>query len=267
VNKLAGNKKEMKICSKCGAYVKIENYPRHMRNVHGITPKGEEYEKYEAVKHASQGQMMRREERLAKRRMLLAQEKRNKTINMLTACVIIAGLVGATFLIYYGISGGDSSGSFEPATATTAETLFSGSPLEKSNATNSNNSSTSGNSSGAPVENVIKIPVSSVSTTAKWYAYNSNGTNVRYFLVKGGDNKIHLATDACDVCYSQKKGYRQLNSNTMKCNNCGREFGINSIGTENTAGGCWPSYLPMNVQGDYVIIKTSDLNGKRFMFA
>jgi ribosomal protein S27E len=115
-------------------------------------------------------------------------------------------------------------------------------------------------------DGIMEIPVSEVGTSAKWHTYNSNGVNVRFFLVKGGDGKIHLATDACDVCYREKRGYRQTGA-VMTCNNCGQTFAINTIGTGNLSGGCWPSYIPMKIEGNNVTIKTSDLDGKRSLFA
>jgi len=120
-------------------------------------------------------------------------------------------------------------------------------------------------SSSAVVGDTIQISTSKVISAAKWYTYDSNSVDVKYFLVKGNDGKIHLAIDACDVCYDSKRGYRQ-SGNVMTCNNCGREFAINSIGTENLEGGCWPSYIPLEIDGDSAIIEKSDLNEKRYMF-
>jgi len=120
-------------------------------------------------------------------------------------------------------------------------------------------------SSSAVVGDTIQISTSKVISAAKWYTYDSNSVDVKYFLVKGNDGKIHLAIDACDVCYDSKRGYRQ-SGNVMTCNNCGREFAINSIGTENLEGGCWPSYIPLKIDGDSAIIEKSDLNEKRYMF-
>jgi uncharacterized membrane protein len=114
-------------------------------------------------------------------------------------------------------------------------------------------------------ESAIRIPISEVSTSAKWYTYDSDGLKVRYFLVKGTDGKIHLGTDACDVCYKNKKGYQQ-DGNVLTCNNCGQTFAINNLGEENLSGGCWPSYLPMKIENNYVIIQRTDLNAKEFMF-
>ena len=112
----------------------------------------------------------------------------------------------------------------------------------------------------------VRMLMSNVTATPKWYSYDSSGVTVRYFAVKGTDGNIHIATDACDVCYSAHKGYRQ-DGTFMACNNCGKTFAINGIGTENVGGGCWPSYLPWTNKDGYVVINTSDLDGKRFMFS
>jgi uncharacterized membrane protein len=116
------------------------------------------------------------------------------------------------------------------------------------------------------IENAVKISTSQLSTSAQFYTYNSGGTLVRYFGAVGSDGNVHVATDACDVCYSEKKGYRQV-GDVMKCNNCGKEFAINSVGTENLSGGCWPSYLPLTISGGDAVVQLSDLKAKSFMFA
>jgi uncharacterized membrane protein len=111
----------------------------------------------------------------------------------------------------------------------------------------------------------VSIPLSEISSNAKFYSYDSNGVKIRYFAVEGSDGNVHVAFDACDVCYDAKKGYRQ-NGDVMHCINCGKEFSINSIGTDNIAGGCWPSYLPMDIIGDDIVIQKSDLDEKAYMF-
>ncbi len=114
-------------------------------------------------------------------------------------------------------------------------------------------------------ETEVGIPLSDISDNAKFYSYDANGVKVKYFVVKGSDGDVHVAFDACDVCYREKKGYSQ-NGEVMRCINCGRQYPINSCGTENTAGGCWPSYLPRRIEGEYVIIEKSDLAQKKWMF-
>lgn len=111
----------------------------------------------------------------------------------------------------------------------------------------------------------LSIPVSEAGTSAKFYTYDANGTTVRFFLVNGSDGKTHAAADACDVCYPLHKGYSQAGQN-MRCNNCGRIFAINDIGTKNTAGGCWPSRIPMNIEGGMVHLAKADLDSKVYLF-
>jgi uncharacterized membrane protein len=136
-----------------------------------------------------------------------------------------------------------------------------------SNSQNNDNSNTNTNSNSAPQQNEteVRIPISDISTTAKFYSYDSNGVSVRYFAVEDKQGNVHVAFDACDVCYEAKKGYKQ-NGDVMQCLNCGKTFSITSIGTENTAGGCWPSFLPMNIDGNDVVIKIADLESKSYMF-
>jgi uncharacterized membrane protein len=135
------------------------------------------------------------------------------------------------------------------------------------NPQNNNNSNTNTNSNSELQQNEteVRIPISNISTTAKFYSYDSNGISVRYFAVKDQQGNAHVAFDACDVCYEAKKGYKQ-DGDVMQCLNCGKTFSITSIGTENTAGGCWPSFLPMNVDGNDVVIKITDLEAKSYMF-
>jgi uncharacterized membrane protein len=132
---------------------------------------------------------------------------------------------------------------------------------------NKNNSNTNTNSNSPPqqTETEVRIPISDISTTATFYSYDSNSVTVRYFAVKDKQGTVHVAFDACDVCYEAKKGYKQ-NGDLMQCLNCGKTFSITSIGTENTAGGCWPSFLPMNIDGNDVVITLADLEAKSYMF-
>lgn len=114
-------------------------------------------------------------------------------------------------------------------------------------------------------DDVIQIPLGDISTEADFYTYESDGVDIDFFTIIGPDDEVHVALNACDLCFDAKKGYVQSGS-VMRCNNCGLTFEINSIGTDNTEGGCWPSYIPINIDGDNVIIDKSDLDAKKFMF-
>ena len=113
---------------------------------------------------------------------------------------------------------------------------------------------------------VVKIPLSQVSTSAQWHDYNSQGTDIEYFIVKDKNGNVKTAFNACDVCYRSKKGYSQSGGD-MVCNNCGNHYAIAGLGTKNLAGGgCWPGYLPSTIEGDYVVIKKSDLEAGKYRF-
>jgi len=105
-------------------------------------------------------------------------------------------------------------------------------------------------------EGEITIPLSEISEQAKFYEYDG----IKYFVIKASDGSIKTAFDACDVCYSTRKGYRQ-EGDYMICNNCGNRYPIDGLGTENKrGGGCWPGYLPSKVEGNNLVIKSSELD-------
>ena len=103
-------------------------------------------------------------------------------------------------------------------------------------------------------ETEILIPLAGITNEAEFYSYDSNGVEMQFFAVRDSDGGVRIALDACDLCYDAKKGYRQDGA-VMHCINCGNEYLISGLGTENTQGGCWPSYIPININGENVVIK------------
>lgn len=134
----------------------------------------------------------------------------------------------------------------------------------------SNNSADTGSKTGITGNAVSEgdsliILQSEITRQAKFYSYDSNGITINFFAVRGSDSKIRTAFDACDVCGGYK-GYRQK-GNDIICNNCGRVFSIDGLGTKNRGYGCWPSYLPHQNLGDKISIKKSDIDAGRSRFA
>jgi len=132
---------------------------------------------------------------------------------------------------------------------------------------NNENTNKNTNYNTAPQQNdtEVRLPLSDIDTTVTFYSYDSDGLTVRYFAVRDAQGTVHVAFDACDVCYEAKKGYKQVGEE-MQCLNCGQQFAITSIGSENIVGGCWPSYLNMKIDGNDVMIKIADLEAKSYMF-
>ena len=114
------------------------------------------------------------------------------------------------------------------------------------------------------IDSSISISLSEITDNARWYEYDFERKEIRFFAVRAGDGSVKTAFDACDVCYTSKKGYRQ-EEDYMVCNNCGNRYPINGLGTENKIpGGCWPGHLSNVVEGDNVIIKKSDLEDNQW---
>ena len=103
----------------------------------------------------------------------------------------------------------------------------------------------------------VTISLASLSNTVDFYEYDDNGVKISYFVVLGSDGKARTAFDACDVCGGYK-GYRQQ-GNDIVCNNCGKVFRIDGLGSKNKGYGCWPSFLPHEIEGDNLIIQISDI--------
>ena len=118
------------------------------------------------------------------------------------------------------------------------------------------------NSGGATSE--IRIPLSELSGTAKFYDYALPGDKkMRFFALRSSDGVYRAALDACDTCYHAKKGYHQ-EGDDMVCNNCGLHF--HSAQINEVHGGCNPVGLPRQIEGDTLVIKASDLQARQQYF-
>ena len=91
---------------------------------------------------------------------------------------------------------------------------------------------------------------------ALWYTHQADGKEIQFFVLKSSDGVIRAAFNACDVCYLDKKGYRQ-EGDEMVCNACGQRFPSELI--NEVRGGCNPSPLERTIEGDEVIIRVNDI--------
>ena len=110
----------------------------------------------------------------------------------------------------------------------------------------------SGPTSLAPASGAVSFPLADLQDgKAHFYTVAAGGKDVRFFALKTADGRVRTAFDACDVCYPEKKGYRQ-DGDFMVCTNCGRRFHVTMVGE--VRGGCNPSPLASHVEGDAVRI-------------
>lgn len=114
------------------------------------------------------------------------------------------------------------------------------------------------------VNGAVTIPTAQVGDSkARFYRFNDGGKEIDFFVVKGTDGAFHVAFDACDACFREKKGYAQK-GDLMICGNCNMKFAINRIGKDNR-GGCNPGHLEFTLAGSSLSIKVADLrSGARF---
>ncbi|MEK7406177.1 MAG: DUF2318 domain-containing protein [Acidobacteriota bacterium] len=111
----------------------------------------------------------------------------------------------------------------------------------------------------------ILIPISEVSSgQARFFDYRTaDNTLVRFFVMKSSDGVYRAALDTCDVCYAAKKGYHQ-DGDDMVCRKCRRRF--SSAFINEVSGGCNPVGVPRTVEGDSLVIKSSDLEAGKVYF-
>ena len=120
---------------------------------------------------------------------------------------------------------------------------------------------TRGGSSGEAIaaqDGKITLPAAQFQNgKALFYAYDAGGTQVKYFVVADSKGIVHVALDACEVCYPKKLGYKQV-GDFMQCNNCGKKFRTNQLDIE--TGGCNPVPVKSTVSGANVVIAASSLD-------
>jgi len=108
-----------------------------------------------------------------------------------------------------------------------------------------------------PENGAVVIPASEVSDgQAHFYMYDNGFEEVKFFVLKSSDGVVRAAFDACDVCFSEKKGYTQ-DGEFMVCNNCGQRFHSSRI--NEVRGGCNPSPLSRTINGGNVVLKVQDI--------
>lgn len=107
------------------------------------------------------------------------------------------------------------------------------------------------------VNGSVRVPLPALhDKKASYYAYNSGGKTIRFFVLRASDGSIRTALDACTVCYQTKLGYRQ-DGDDMICNNCGMRFKSTNIGI--ITGGCNPIPLKNVTENQFVMLQAKDL--------
>ena len=91
---------------------------------------------------------------------------------------------------------------------------------------------------------------------ARFYRFQGQSGPVDFFVVRSTDGVLRAAFDTCDVCYRERKGYRQ-EGNDMVCNNCGQHFRTDLVNV--VKGGCNPAPLHRQLVSDKLLIAVNDI--------
>ncbi|KAA0256888.1 DUF2318 domain-containing protein [Deferribacter autotrophicus] len=111
---------------------------------------------------------------------------------------------------------------------------------------------------------IVKIPVNEVNDgKIHYYVYKTPNKEIKFFILADNHGTIRAAFDACDVCYPEKKGYRQ-EGDFVICNNCGQRFHESKI--NEVKGGCNPAPLKRNYDKNFIYIKVNDILQGSFYF-
>lgn len=92
------------------------------------------------------------------------------------------------------------------------------------------------------VNSQVMLDLSGLGAQAHFYHVSlPDGGTVYFFVVRDKNGVIHAAANACQVCFSTKRGFHQEDG-WMVCNTCGNRYPLEKIATEK--GGCNP--VPIN---------------------
>jgi FTR1 family protein len=101
--------------------------------------------------------------------------------------------------------------------------------------------------------NELRVPLSEVEDgNLHLYMANIAGQSLRFLIIKK-PNGWGTALDACRICGAE--GYRQDGQNVI-CRHCGSAIYVPTIGE---AGGCNPIGVPSHVDGDDLVLDTTQL--------
>lgn len=112
------------------------------------------------------------------------------------------------------------------------------------------------------------IPLSEISETATFYAYDKLDTKIEFLAVKASDGTIRTAFNTCQVCYASGRGYYKQEGNVLKCQNCGNTFKMDQV--EIVKGGCNPVPIFENYKettDSSIIIKNENFKEAESIFA
>jgi uncharacterized membrane protein len=114
----------------------------------------------------------------------------------------------------------------------------------------------------------LVIPLSEISTTARFYPVETDGTRLEVIAVEAPDGTIRTAFNTCQICYDSGRGYYKQDGDALVCQNCGNRFRMDQV--EVRSGGCNPvPIFPQNktVSDESITISNAFLTEAKVIFS
>jgi uncharacterized membrane protein len=97
-----------------------------------------------------------------------------------------------------------------------------------------------------------------------FFAYRDRaGEQIRFLLARDSTGQTKAAFDACRRCYLYHRGYVSSDGNLV-CRYCGNRYRLETM--ESGLASCVPVKLPIEIRGQTVTIKSTDLERGRGLF-
>jgi uncharacterized membrane protein len=114
-------------------------------------------------------------------------------------------------------------------------------------------------------EGSIAIAISGLKPgNVKFFSYRDHaGNEIRFLLARDAGSRIHVAVDACERCYTYRRGYTS-SAGRLICRFCGNHYKLEAM--EAGLASCVRVKLPFQMAGQTVRIKTAELEGQRHLF-
>lgn len=112
---------------------------------------------------------------------------------------------------------------------------------------------------------VLSIPASDLRAgEVKFFSYRADAASeIRFLLARDSDGHLQGAFDACQRCYTYRRGFRS-SGGYLICRVCGNRYKLDRLTTGIAT--CAPGTLRYQSTGQTVQIQTSDLQGARGLF-
>ena len=123
----------------------------------------------------------------------------------------------------------------------------------------------SGSSQSETASDELTIPLDSLSDQPRFIDWEQDGTPMQLIALLDGD-QVRLAYNTCQSCAGSPYAYFEYADGLLTCQNCGNQFGLDSVGA--VVGGCNP--LPVgesSVEDGSVVIPASELKANAPAFA